>query len=269
MNELSPQASALISAAKDADAPTPEERARMKVVVLGAVGVGLVGSSATAIATGTGVTGATGASGVISVKTILGGVLFAGTVAGTWIGTQTMEEPVSSDPADRTIMVTPALPTESIDPVDLPEVGPNLPEPEANSSEFTSEPPSPPKRVAKPQTSIRVRRKIARAQPKPKEVLPVVVRPAQPSLSRLAEESALMIRVRRALQADRFETALALTEKHATEFPEGHLTEERWAARMRALCGLERYEEAESAKTSLRAWAPNSQHLTHVCRPKP
>jgi len=62
----------------------------------------------------------------------------------------------------------------------------------------------------------------------------------------LAEEVALLSRAQTELHAGRFSAALQLLNTHQKKFPRGILGQERVAARIQALCGLGRVNEANA-----------------------
>jgi hypothetical protein len=90
----------------------------------------------------------------------------------------------------------------------------------------------------------------------------------------LAEEVAILARATADLNAGRSADALRELELHRRRFPNGQLTEERRAARARALCALGRKEEAEVELARLAqksAHSPNLLRARQVCGldPKP
>lgn len=81
--------------------------------------------------------------------------------------------------------------------------------------------------------------------------------PKPRSTDNLAEEVALLSRAETELHAGRFSAALELLSKHQRAFPRGILRQERVAARIQALCGLGRVNEATA---ELARVAPGSLH---------
>ncbi len=67
---------------------------------------------------------------------------------------------------------------------------------------------------------------------------------AEPDISSLEAERLLLRRARSALQRGRHEEALRALRRHAENFADGQLTEERRALEVRALLGLDRHGEA-------------------------
>lgn len=93
---------------------------------------------------------------------------------------------------------------------------------------------------------------------------------AQPS-DRLAEEVAILSAAERDLHAGQYQSALRLLDEHRRKFPKGTLTQERMAARVQALCGLGRVDEAQTALARLTRLSPNSPHqeqAREACSPK-
>lgn len=74
---------------------------------------------------------------------------------------------------------------------------------------------------------------------------------------RLAEEVAILSRAETELHAGRYQRALVVLAEHERKFPRGTLTQERVAARIRALCGMGRTSEAN---TLLARLSPGSVH---------
>jgi hypothetical protein len=85
---------------------------------------------------------------------------------------------------------------------------------------------------------------------------------AKPPIARqYALELAVLEPARRAVAGGDFAGALAAVSQHQREFPGGLLTEERSALRVRALWGLGRTAEAESAAAAFRQRYPRSALL--------
>jgi hypothetical protein len=76
----------------------------------------------------------------------------------------------------------------------------------------------------------------------------------------LAEEVALLSRAETELRAGRPAKALLALSEHQRKFPRGALSEERTAARIQALCALERTDEANAQLKQLLHISPNSAH---------
>jgi hypothetical protein len=82
-------------------------------------------------------------------------------------------------------------------------------------------------------------------------------RTRQQASDQLAEEVEILSRAQTELRARRFAGALRVLEGHARKFPRGALAQERIAARIQALCGLGRRNEASSELARL---SPGSLH---------
>jgi hypothetical protein len=82
-------------------------------------------------------------------------------------------------------------------------------------------------------------------------------RTARRPSDRLSEEVAILSRAETELHAGRFASALQVLEEHRRKFPRGTLTQERVAARARALCALGRVTEAQAELGRL---SPGSLH---------
>ena len=74
----------------------------------------------------------------------------------------------------------------------------------------------------------------------------------------LAQEVAILSRAGAELHAGRPAAALAALAEHQRKFPRGVLTQERTAARVRALCALGRTKEAKAEAARLARVSPNS-----------
>lgn len=84
--------------------------------------------------------------------------------------------------------------------------------------------------------------------------------PAVPSgRSSLLEETQLVSDAQRALSRDDPSEALALAERHRARFPNGALAQERDAARVFALCALQRDELAAARASFLERWPDSAQ----------
>ncbi|MDC0672426.1 RNA polymerase sigma factor [Nannocystis radixulma] len=107
------------------------------------------------------------------------------------------------------------------------------------------------------------------AEPTPAPVQPVATAPVPPRPDRLSAEVALLDEARTRLDAGAPAAALALLGTHASEFPRGALVDAREAARVEALCALERGDEAEASARRLvseHPVSPLAQRFEHyVC----
>lgn len=135
---------------------------------------------------------------------------------------------------------------------------------DAEAASEPAESAGPPKASSRP-----VRRRLRDLRP-PLAVAPPVdaavassAPPPRPTSS-LAEEAGLLSAARASLRDGRFDEALAQTDAHAERFPSGVLRRERFAAQALALCGLDRFTEAQAAAASLRAEDPASPYLERI-----
>jgi pyruvate/2-oxoglutarate dehydrogenase complex dihydrolipoamide acyltransferase (E2) component len=74
----------------------------------------------------------------------------------------------------------------------------------------------------------------------------------------LAAERALIEQARTALAREQGAAALAVLERHARDFPEGELAEERESLQVQALVGLERFEQARKLAAHFHRRFPRS-----------
>jgi len=83
-------------------------------------------------------------------------------------------------------------------------------------------------------------------------------------LSRLAEESRMVIEARRALQAGDFTTTLRLLDAAAAAFPSGTLSQEREALAIQALARSGQHEAAAMRASAFLAKHPESPHAADL-----
>jgi hypothetical protein len=112
-------------------------------------------------------------------------------------------------------------------------------------------------------------------QPAPQrsEESPSVTPPRAPAKRRaqpragdsLAREVALLSRASSELHAARHAAALQALDQHARRFPDGVLSQERAAARARALCALGRTSEAQVELAKLVAGSPHAARAAQAC----
>jgi hypothetical protein len=107
--------------------------------------------------------------------------------------------------------------------------------------------------------------------PVPVDMLPSVVagEPSAPvshraPRDRLAQEVAILSRAASYLEAGRAADALRAIEEHQRKFPNGVLKEERYAARVQALCALGRRDEAAGDLALLSRLAPDSPQVARA-----
>lgn len=84
--------------------------------------------------------------------------------------------------------------------------------------------------------------------------------------SSLAQETELLAEAQRALQTGQADRALELLDQHEDEHAHGVLEEERSAARVLALCQMQKRDEAHAAAARFLARYPSSPHASRVRR---
>lgn len=102
------------------------------------------------------------------------------------------------------------------------------------------------------------------AKPPAKHALAPVTAPA----SSLQQELTLLNEAQAALRGHDPQHALALLDRHASEFPEGFMMQERQAARALALCELGRIDEARAlARAFIQTWpgSPLISRMNELC----
>ena len=158
---------------------------------------------------------------------VVGGALGAGVHEAYDRGSHRLAEPVSVS-----VAAAPAL---------VPPPPPEIPLPAAPAPE--PEPPAP--------SSVRSDRSPA----KPEHIARVEVRERDRSLG---AERGLIEQARTALAREQNATALAVLERHAREFPQGGLEEERESLQVQVLVALERFEQARKVGARFKRRYPRS-----------
>jgi hypothetical protein len=256
MNDLSPEARALLELASGEDSPNSEDRVRVRRALAASLTAGVVSSSATAAAASkASLTGALAASGTVA-KSTVGIWLTVGFVAGlagsAAIFVSTPKAPsTASAPQPDAVRAKAAAPKQPSAPVAAPEA------PEATTAPATVHVETPPV-AAKPPIS----------RPAPNTAKGSVLATARassessmdapPAVPSLGPETALLESARTALGRGDGSTALALLERHEREFPTGVLLEERLAAKVLALCSVGRRDEAARTASRLLRLSPTS-----------
>lgn len=82
---------------------------------------------------------------------------------------------------------------------------------------------------------------------------------------RLAEEVALLTRAQKEYHSGNLSRALASVDEHRRKFPKGAMVQERVTLRMQVLCGLGRYDEAQTEAKRLQRIVPG-QPAAAVCK---
>jgi type IV secretory pathway VirB10-like protein len=87
--------------------------------------------------------------------------------------------------------------------------------------------------------------------------------------TRLGQEMALLREARSALEASRLREALAWLDRHAREFPDGQLRDDRQALQVVALCRSGRSSEGRHLLQTLSAQAAGREQLQALCAERP
>lgn len=236
MTELSPQARTLLDAAAREALPTDADRARVHRLLsekLGGLPVPQSTSPAAASAVRAG-----------SPKVLLAGVLAAAGVAGLaiWSVGSRIEAPLPAPSAPAVAAPLPAA---------LPPVA--VPQPVA-VEQAPAEPKAP---APKPRPAVRT-------QPAPTFAPMDLAEPAASPERSLALELRLIRTAQLAARSGRHDLALQALDEHERLYPNGSLREERVAARVAALCGLGRVEDARRETERFLAEAPQSPYASKV-----
>jgi hypothetical protein len=253
MNELDPRAQALIDSVRGADAPTRNDRARIKRRILARVAaVTLAASAGTASTTTAASVGTAAAASLTATKLALVGlatsVLVAGAAATGVVASR--EHVQRAAPAQAPLLAQ----------VDVGKAGPVGPPVAAESEPREAE-------VAQQTTSPAPKgdRGAASRAPAPRAA-------SAPAAETLEQELPLLKGAQEALRAGDLDRALSLLEAHAKRFPRGGLTEERRAAHAIVSCrrtpGAAARAEAEAFVHDLPS-SPLVERVAEACAPGP
>lgn len=229
MNEMSPEASQLVNAGRQAFRPTEADRARLMAAVTG---------SATLSSAGI----ASGYPARRSLSRLLRMTPAAAVLA--------VALPVAAAGAfwlrESSEVAKPTLPVSQPSAIVTPTMAkPPLPmRPQA--IEPPSEPPSQPSAPASPKNSG------------------VSVSESPSSGNEIREEVALLSKAQAALSRGRPQEALVAITEHAQRFPRGALVEERAATRVRTLCALGKTQEAAVELKRVQRLNPSSAYLARA-----
>ena len=258
MNDLSPEARALLELASGEDSPSTEDRVRVRRALAASLAAGVVSTSATAAAASKSALTAAGAA-----KSTVGMWLTVGLVAGlagsAAIYVSTTDAPsTGSTPKHDAVKTKAVAPPEPVAP-EAPAAPPAAPEAPA----VAARPPRTATGASKGSVAVRaavsdVSHSAAPqpATPPPAPPAPAISQPA--AIASLAPETALLESARTALGRGDAAGALALLERHEREFPTGALLEERLAAKVFTLCSLGRREDAARAASRLLRISPST-----------
>ena len=265
MTDLSPEARALLEAAREGDSPTAADRARVRRALAVAVATGTASASASAAAS----------------KAALGSGAFAKGSVGWWLAAGVAAGVVTS------AAVFTGFPASGRAPVRDEASNAHNPTTHVVTSAplTTGENAAPRASVEEPPHDIPATQHEAQGAPhKPRQLMEPVAKttptsdpapestraastaalteatpPARPSTpSTLGAETSLLQAARAALGRGDAGGALALLDQHEREFPRGVLVEERLATRVFALCAMGRPAEATPVATRLLQLFPAS-----------
>jgi hypothetical protein len=290
-DDLSSEARSLIRAARLAEDPTAEDRARMRRGLALRLGVsaGLIAGASAGLAEGATAGGAAGAGGLGGATSGAGGVSVSVAGAGvtgvsaavTKLGLTKLLVVAASVslggagvgylagrpgvPSPRPVRPAPAAPV--LPPAPPVERLRAPPAPEAVSAPVVVPVIAP---VEAPPPAARVLARVERG-PRRKVATPVVEAAAAPavSVSVLAEETGYLATARGELNAGRAVRALALLEDYPRRFPHGMLREEHAATQVLVLSELDRSVEAcAHARRFLERWprSPLAEKVRAACR---
>lgn len=260
MTDLSPDARALLDAARGSDEPTDADRRRVKAAVM--LSVASIGASSGAAAateaakaggmgeaaSGSALTATTGsaASATVSAKLAalaIGGVLVSAG-AGIFFATR---------PSPSTVAPPASILTSTLKQTAEPPPPPALEAPPTAVADSGDKPPARPKRAPSQE-----------AVPSPPASPPSPSVSGKPSFSE-AETSALRA-IRSALRTGDAASAHRSYIDYETRFPDGVLREEATGLHVDVLCALGRIDEATAAATAFAQAYPASPHLPRVTR---
>lgn len=272
MSELSPAARALLSEGLRSDGPSDARRERGKARFMAAIGSGTLAlggaASAASVVTPAVASGAAGFVKSLGIGTLL---LWFGTGAALGVGASGAVAVVARHAPEHEGSVPASL---RMSAGVSPSAHPAEPERGFDRRRESSVAPAAPDTGAPPPASRREvvpseRASRAAAVGENGDVGPVRSAPSSPaSASTLSEEAALLQRAERALAAHQPAAALAILAEHETHFARGALREEREAAKVLALCGLGRVDEARRFARAFVNAAPHSvlvPRLEHSC----
>jgi tetratricopeptide (TPR) repeat protein len=225
MKDLSPEASQLVSAGREAFRPTEADRARLMAALTGtatlSAGVALAAGSQRSLRA---IFGLTHAARVLAVA------LPVAAAGGYWLhGRQPSPPPAHAAPP-----VSQAA-----------AAAPRLASPPTPIAPQVVEPPSEPSAPVSPERSGPVGES------------------SKPG-HEIREEVALLSKAQTALSRGRPQEALEAIAEHAQRFPRGVLAEERSATRARTLCALGRTQEAAAELKRVEKFNPTSAYLARA-----
>lgn len=229
MNDLGPEARAILKAGRDGDEPSATDRARLRRSLSRAIAAG---GAAAAAASGAEAAAAVATGKAVSftlAAKVLAGVLCVGALgAGAWM--------LGAPPAPSSSTAVPAAATTSAEVVETAAPLPSA----IPSNQVSAAPTSAP--MQRPAPS-------ARAPSAPGTG-------AEPET--LEDETRRLREAHAALQSGDADKALALLDEQAAAYSDGQLRQERAAARVLTLCKLGKLDEARAAAATFLSENPRS-----------
>jgi len=225
MSDLSPRARQLIELGRVGDEPDSAARDRVRSKLLMAVGTGVAASAAAKSATAAGKVWAGSA-----LLKLMGGVCAAGIAVGGATWAVSTRAPDSEPPLQAR---SPAITAQAVRSAERP----------ATSETVASSTPAAPTEVLRAPKVI--------PPPRASSAAVAVSASAQPGraaaeASTLEGELSLLREAQAAMARGNAGRSLELLEEHGSRYPNGILSQEREAARVLALCGLGRHDEARA-----------------------
>ncbi len=288
MTDLTPDDEALLQRARDADAPTAEDHARVRrkiALQLGAaIGVSTTSGSATGAGVGTGVVaGSTAVAGSGLVVKVVAAVAVVAALGGGAAGVNHWRKAATAAPASATA-TAPATGTGTVTatatatataiatapairaPVDPPPVESSPPLAIVTPSATVRARDVAPSPIVREWTDVPASTATAASLPPAPATAdvpaPTTALPAGPTT--LDAEADLLRRADAARKSGDAAGALALLEQHRARYPNGILVEEREAERIVVLCALGRTDEARAAAARFLRDHPRSPQAARV-----
>lgn len=287
MNDLGPDARALIDLARDGDAPSTEDRRRVRRAVLAAVSTGVGAGGLTAAAGAKAAlksasiagasAGAAGAAETVAAGALGSGVakisawLFVGGALGLGVAVPVIQSQSAQAPhAAGTTMPTQASPqarpqAPQRQSAEAQALGTKTTTGQAPAGAAVQEPSAAPKALAQRTPRARTSGGGHAAAPRERatQARPSAPNPHSVALGEtpkdsLSAESALLAQAQRDLASGDSTRALATLDAHAKRFPGGALSPERDAARVIALCNAGAQEKARKLAAAFLAAHPSS-----------
>ncbi|HMR05583.1 MAG TPA: hypothetical protein PKA88_07385 [Polyangiaceae bacterium] len=283
MNDLGPDARALIDLARDGDAPSIEDRRRVRRAVLVAVSTGVGAGGLTAAAGAKAAlksasvagasAGAAGAAETVAAGALGSGVakisawLFVGGALGLGVAVPVIQSQSAQAPhAAGTTMPRQASPqAPQPQSAEAQALGTKTTAGQAPEGAAVQEPSAAPKALVQrtPRASTSGGGHAAAPQQRATQARPSAPNPHSVALGEtpkdsLSAESALLAQAQRDLASGDSTRALATLDAHAKRFPGGALSPERDAARVIALCNAGAQEKARKLAAAFLAAHPSS-----------